>query len=163
MARCFNRRYVYAHLCVCVCVCLFVSVCVCVWVCVCVSVFVCLCMCVCLFVCKRKYKPWIDGDILHKIDKNNKIFKQYVKCKDLTKKISYSMNSKQWKTRSLYLHETVKRDITKNIFLRIKKICVGHGRGSRRLSTSKVRTLTPSHVSLTRILVSQIQQLLPMF
>ena len=35
---------------------------------------------------KRKYKPWIDGDILHKIDKKNKIFKQYVKCKDLTKK-----------------------------------------------------------------------------
>ena len=35
---------------------------------------------------KRRYKPWISDNILKKIDEKNKIFKQYVKCKDTTRK-----------------------------------------------------------------------------
>ena len=35
---------------------------------------------------KRRYKPWISDSILQKIDKKNKTFKQYVKCKDSPRK-----------------------------------------------------------------------------
>ena len=35
---------------------------------------------------KRKFKPWINDDILHKISSKNKIFKKYVKCKNIEDK-----------------------------------------------------------------------------
>ena len=35
---------------------------------------------------KRKFKPWINDDILHKISNKNKIFKKYVKCKNIEDK-----------------------------------------------------------------------------
>ena len=35
---------------------------------------------------KRRYKPWINDNILKKIEEKNKIFKKHVKCKDTTRK-----------------------------------------------------------------------------
>ena len=35
---------------------------------------------------KRRYKPWINDNILKKIEEKNKIFKKHVKCKDTIRK-----------------------------------------------------------------------------
>ena len=35
---------------------------------------------------KRKYKPWITNKILRKIEHKNKIFKKFIKCKNVEQK-----------------------------------------------------------------------------
>ena len=46
---------------------------------------------------KRKFKPWISDDILHKIKYKNKIFKKYIKCKVADRKRDLNTEYKQLK------------------------------------------------------------------
>ena len=35
---------------------------------------------------KNIHKPWITKEIIHPINKNNKLFSKYLKCKDVDRK-----------------------------------------------------------------------------
>ena len=70
---------------------------------------------------KRKYKAWIDGDILHKIDKKNTIFKQYVKCKHLTKKNQLLNEFKTMKNESTLLTRNSKKNYYEKYFSKNKE------------------------------------------
>ena len=43
---------------------------------------------------KRRFKPWISKGILTSINRKNKLYKKYIKCKNNETKILYLMNIK---------------------------------------------------------------------
>ena len=65
---------------------------------------------------KRRYKPWIDDDILGKIKKKNLIFKQYVKSGDRTEKATLHSEFKTLKNEITLLIRSGKKKYYDNYF-----------------------------------------------
>ena len=69
---------------------------------------------------KRRYKPWINDDILKKIDNKNKIFKQHVKCKEITKKKQLLNEFKELKNEITLLTRNSKKSYYEKYFSKNK-------------------------------------------
>ena len=58
---------------------------------------------------KRKFKPWISDAILSKIENKNKVFKEYMKCKDANRKNLLNITYKQLKNEITSLIKSSKK------------------------------------------------------
>ena len=70
---------------------------------------------------KRKYKPWINDDILHKIEEKNKIFKKHVKCLDLVRKAQLFNEFKTLKNEITLLTRNSKKQYYEKYFSKNKE------------------------------------------
>ena len=65
---------------------------------------------------KMRFKPWISHEILDSITKKNKLFKKYVKCKNVVNKSLLFDEYKRLKNQILALTRESKKDFYKNYF-----------------------------------------------
>ena len=84
---------------------------------------------------KRRFKPWISNEVLHKIDQKNNAFKKYINCKDTVRKAGLKNQYLQLKYEATFLTRNAKKTIIKNTLLKIKKISKKYGKGLRKLLT----------------------------
>ena len=70
---------------------------------------------------KRRFKPWITDEILEKIKRKNKIFKEYVACKETDLKDAHFANYKTIKNEINLLIKNSKKTYYTNYFSRYKE------------------------------------------
>ena len=65
---------------------------------------------------KRRYKPWISNEILHKIDQKNNAFKKYINCKNAIRKATLKNEYMQLKYETTFLTRNAKKNFYKKYF-----------------------------------------------